>query len=60
MRRALRSVARRVARLLGFGRDGGDETGVREPRRPVAPTLAGGVALDEPPEQLPPPDAIGR
>jgi hypothetical protein len=60
MRRALRSVARRVARLLGFGRDGGDETGVREPRRPVSPTLAGGVALEEPPEQLPPSDAIGR
>jgi len=60
MRRALRSAVRRVARLFGFGRDGGDETGVREPRRPVAPTRAGGVALEEPPEELPPPDAVGR
>jgi len=54
LRRLPRRIVRAIRALFGGGdwrstwddADGG--TGVREPRRPLAPTLAGGAALELP------------
>ena len=54
LRRLSRSIARAIRALFGGGtsRADWDDTeggvGVREPRRPLAPTLAGGAALELP------------
>ncbi|HKX47435.1 MAG TPA: hypothetical protein VJM06_02130 [Gaiellaceae bacterium] len=56
--RGLRRLPRRIVRAIRALFGGGDlrrawdhaegGTGVREPRRPLAPTLAGGAALELP------------
>jgi hypothetical protein len=60
IRRRLRGIPRRIARLVhalfGDGSAGGSSssegrsggTGVREPRRPLTPSLSGAVALEIP------------
>ena len=58
IRRRLRGVSRRIARfahaLLGGGSTGDSSegrsggTGLREPRRPLTPSLSGAVALEIP------------
>jgi hypothetical protein len=47
---------RRGGGFLAFLRGGPDDpdAGVREPRRPLQPTLSGAVALDEPPDDAVP------
>jgi hypothetical protein len=56
VRRLARRIARSIRALFGGGdwRSSWDDTeggvGVREPRRPLAPTLAGGAALALPPD----------
>ncbi|MGH3127638.1 MAG: hypothetical protein ACRDPX_06950 [Gaiellaceae bacterium] len=59
--RRLRNLPRRIVRSLRALFGGGDwrgawddaegGTGVREPRRPLAPTLAGGAALELPSDE---------
>ena len=43
-----RGKRRRLLDLLAGPDDGGAGTGVREPRRPLTPSLSGAVALNEP------------